>query len=237
MKEILPIILPFVGGIIAAIIGWCGSEFSRHKANKYNEVQTLNSSLSWMLELYHRVHFIKNTRVLVTEFLNWYNPMLKEVSLSETEIVEVNEAINKMINPIYSSMVSDDLKSICDKYENALSELSKHYPVAVYRLRGRADIKLILADINLYCEKIDKQQTILLGEYMDILAPLQDVIKTTITQNNIDALREEILELARDTFPKQRKEIINALNNMDQTDVYSDQWLDIIKQQIITILK
>lgn len=129
MKEILTMILPLVGGLAGSILGWCGSEWTRNKSNKYIKVQVLNNALSWMLDLYFQVNSVNNIRTFINDFLQWYNNCLAEKSMSKDDIHEVNKTIRQMVVPIFMSVVVEDVKKLSVNYEKAIGDLSAYYPV------------------------------------------------------------------------------------------------------------
>lgn len=90
--------------------------------------------------------------------------------------------------------------------------------------------------MNIYCRKLEEQQAIPLEEYVNMFDSLQEIVQTTITQTNISVLRNEIIELSKETNRKHRKEILTALNNIDQPDTQSAQYLELIQQQIMEII-
>ena len=234
LKEILAMILPLAGGFAGGVLGWCGSELTRHRSNKYAKVQVLNNALSWMLELYHQVNSVKNLRASTNDFIKWYSSCLAEKSMSKDDIQEVNKTLRQMLVPMFMSVVVEDLKNLSVNYEKAVGELSAYYPVIAYKLRGRSDIKQVIADMNIYCKKVEEQQSIPLEEYVNTFDSLQEIVQTTITQTNISGLRNEIIELSKETNCKHRKEILTTLDNIDQPDTQSVQYLELVKQQIMS---
>lgn len=233
MKEIISMLLPLLGGVV----GWCGSELTRKWSNRYLKVQVLNNALSWMLDLYFQVNAIKSLRGFINEFIKWYNALLAENSMTEHDMQAVNVEVKNKILPLVMSIVEEDVTSMGISYEKAVGELSMYYPVVAYRLRGRADIKMVIADIKIYCKKVEEQQNIQIGEYIDMFGALQDIVQTTITETNILALRNEIIELSKETNRKHRKEILKALNNIDQPGTLSVQYKELIKEQITAIFQ
>ena len=233
MKEIIAMLLPLLGGVL----GWCGSELSRKWSNRYVKVQVLNNALSWMLDLYFHVYTIKNIRETINDYIKWYNEFLLEKSMTENDIQIVNLEMRKMIVPLFMSTVGEDVSCVSKNYENAIGELAAYYPVTAYRLRGRADIKKIIADVNFYGKKVEQQQAIQICEYVDMFSALQDVVQTNITQTNILALRNEIIALAKETNRKRCKEILTTLNNIEQPDNQFVQYKELIKEQMAAILQ
>ena len=237
MKEIIAMIVPLVGGLIGTILGWCGSELSRKWSNRYVKVQVLNNALSWMLDLYFHVYTIKNIRETINDYIKWYTEFLLEKSMTENDIQVVNIEMRKMIVPLFMSTIGEDVSCMSKNYENAIGELAAYYPVAAYRLRGRADIKKVIADVNFYVKKVEEQQTIQIGEYVDMFSTLQDIAQTNITQANILALRNEIITLAKETNRKRRKEILTTLNNIEQPNNQSVQYNELLQEQMTVILQ
>lgn len=76
-----------------------------------------------------------------------------------------------------------------------------------------------------------------LGEYKEVITPLQTILQPTVINNNLSVLREEIVELSKSTSRKQRKEIMTTLNNIDALDDSSKQYFDVLKEQVSTALE
>ena len=141
-----------------------------------------------------------------------------------------------MKTPIISSVISGDIHSLQDDYETALKNLSCYYPVAAYRLRGRADIKRIVIDLDAFFKEIGEQLPVQISEYEGIASPLQSFLQPTVIQDHLSVLREEIVELAKSTSYGQRKEILQALNGMDEPNSTMDEYMDLLKKQVLIML-
>ena len=135
-----------------------------------------------------------------------------------------------------ANLATDETKKLSKDYELALEKLSCYYPVAAYRLRGRADVKHVLTDLDDYLKKIELQFPIEIGGYKDVITPLQTILQPMVINDNLSILREEMVELSKSTSCKQRKEIMTTLNNIDAPDAYSKQYFDVLKEQISAAL-
>lgn len=238
MKEILIIVIPIISTLVGVLLGWGCTELSRHFANSYLKKQTLNSTLSLLLELYFQVKRIANTYNQSQDLVKWYENLLSQCNLSQEEKEAIGEIIREKIVPMISNLATDETQKLSKDYEIALEKLSCYYPVAAYRLRGRADIKHILIDLDDYLTKIEMQFPIEIGEYKEVITPLQTILQPTVINDNLSVLREEIVELSKSTTRKLRKEIMTTLNNIDAPDTSSKQYFDVLKEQVsVTLAK
>lgn len=220
------------------LLGWGCTELSRHFANSYLKKQTLNSTLSLLLELYFQVKRIANTYNQSQDLVKWYENLLSQCNLSQEEKEAIGEIIREKIVPMISNLATDKTQKLSKDYEIALETLSCYYPVAAYRLRGRADIKHILIDLDDYLTKIEMQFPKEIGEYKEVITPLQTILQPTVINDNLSVLREEIVELSKSTTRKLRKEIMTTLNNIDAPDTSSKQYFDVLKEQVsVTLAK
>lgn len=238
MKEILIIVIPIISTLVGVLLGWGCTELSRHFANSYLKKQTLNSTLPLLLELYFQVKRIANTYNQSQDLVKWYENLLSQCNLSQEEKEAIGEIIREKIVPMISNLATDETQKLSKDYEIALEKLSCYYPVAAYRLRGRADIKHILIDLDDYLTKIEMQFPIEIGEYKEVITPLQTILQSTVINDNLSVLREEIVELSKSTTRKLRKEIMTTLNNIDAPDTSSKQYFDVLKEQVsVTLAK
>lgn len=238
MKEILIIVIPIISTLVGVLFGWGCTELSRHFANSYLKKQTLNSTLSLLLELYFQVKRIANTYNQSQDLVKWYENLLSQCNLSQEEKEAIGEIIREKIVPMISNLATDETQKLSKDYEIALEKLSCYYPVAAYRLRGRADIKHILIDLDDYLTKIEMQFPIEIGEYKEVITPLQTILQPAVINDNLSVLREEIVELSKSTTRKLRKEIMTTLNNIDAPDTSSKQYFDVLKEQVsVTLAK
>lgn len=238
MKEILIIVIPIISTLVGVLLGWGCTELSRHFANSYLKKQTLNSTLSLLLELYFQVKRIANAYNQSQDLVKWYENLLSQYNLSQEEKEAIGEIVREKIVPMISNLATDETQKLSKDYEIALEKLSCYYPVAAYRLRGRADIKHILIDFDDYLTKIEMQFPIEIGEYKEVITPLQTILQPTVINDNLSVLREEIVELSKSTSRKLRKEIMKTLNNIDAPDTSSKQYFDVLKEQVsVTLAK
>lgn len=237
MKEILIIVIPIISTLVGVLLGWGCTELSRHFANSYQKKQTLNSTLSLLLELYFQIKRIANAYNESLNFTKWYENLLSQYNISQEEKEVIGGIIREKVTPTISNLATDEIKKLSKDYELALEKLSCYYPVAAYRLRGRADIKHVLIDLDDYLKKVELQFPIEIGEYKEVITPLQTILQPTVINNNLSVLREEIVELSKSTSRKQRKEIMTTLNNIDAPDDSSKQYFDVLKEQVSTALE
>lgn len=235
--EILQQYSELICAIVGALTAWGLTELSRHFANSYQKKQTLNSTLSLLLELYFQIKRIANAYNESLNFTKWYENLLSQYNISQEEKEMIGGIIREKVTPMISSFITDETKKLNKDYEDALEKLSCYYPVAAYRLRGRADIKHVLIDMDDYLKKIELQFPIEIGEYKEVITPLQTILQPTVINDNLSVLREEIVELSKSTSCKQRTEIMTTLNNIDAPDDSSKQYFDVLKEQVSTALE
>ena len=223
--------------IMGAITAWGLTELTRHFANLYQKKQTLNSTLSLLLELYFQIKRIANAYDQSQDFLRWYENLLSQHKAT----VEVKEVISRiirgMVTPMISSLATEETQKLSADYENALEKLSCYYPVAAYRLRGRAEIKHILIDMDEYFKKMETLLSVQIGECKEIAVPLQMILQPAVISDNLSVLREEIVELSKSINRKQRDEMITTLNNIDAPDAFSEQYFGVLKKQVSAALE
>lgn len=236
MKEILQQYSELICAIIGAITAWGLTELSRHFANSYQKKQTLNSTLSLLLELYFQIKRIANAYNESQNFIKWYENLLSQYNFPHEVKEVIGGIIREKVTPMIANLATDEIEKLSKDYELALEKLSCYYPVAAYRLRGRADIKHVLIDLDDYLKKIELQFPIEIGEYKEVITPLQTILQPTVINDNLSVLREEIVELSKSTSRKQRKEIMTTLNNIDAPDDSSKQYFDVLKEQVSTAL-
>lgn len=237
LKEILQQYSELICAIVGALIAWGCTELSRHFTHSYHKKQTLNSTLSLLLELYFQIKRIANAYNQSQDLVKWYENLLSQYNLSQEEKEAIGEIVREKIVPMISNLATDETLKLSKDYEIALEKLSCYYPVAAYRLRGRADIKHVLIDLDDYLKKIELQFPIEIGEYKEVITPLQTILQPTVINDNLSVLREEIAVLSKSTSRKQRKEIMTTLSNIDAPDDSSKQYFDVLKEQVSTALE
>lgn len=237
LKEILLQYSGLIYAIAGAITAWGLAELSRHLVNSYQKKQTLNSALSLLLELYFQIKRISNAYDQSQGFLKWYEKLLTENSFPQEVKNMINKEVSRKITPILSSVAVEDVKKLSGDYEKALEKLSCYYPVAAYRLRGRADINHILIDLDSHLKKIESQLPVEIGEYREIAEPVQTMLQPAVISDNLSILRDEIVDLSKSTSRKQRKAILATLDKIDTPDVSSKQYFDMLKEQLPATLE
>lgn len=223
--------------VVGALVAWGCTELSRYFANSYQKQQTLNSTLSLLLELYFQIKRIQGIHSRVRDFTKWYIKLLEEKPISEEGREQLEIIMNQLITQMISDLASDDLLKLSSDYESAIEKLSCYYPVAAYRLRGRADIKSILLDIDTYYKKLKEQLPYETNEFDGLLISLQATMQPDIIQDNVVALREEIIVLATHIKWRQHKEMKTTLDNIDSSNNPTlDQYIDFVKHNLLEAL-
>ena len=232
INEILQHFSGLVYTICGALIGWGCTELSRHLANSYQKKQTLNTALSLLLELYFQTKRIQEMHAKMQEIFRWYMTLLEENPLYANEKEFVNSILNEMITPMITDFVSGDVEKLSSDYEDALKNLSSYYPVAAYRLRGRADIHRILVDMRACYRKIIDKVPFQISECDGLVDSMQTFIQPSLMQDNLSSLKEEIYALAKEANHKQRKEIKTTLKNIDTPNPEMEQYISLLKEKI-----
>lgn len=235
--EILQQYTELICVIVGALIAWGCSELSRHFANSYQKQQTLNSTLSLLLELYFQIKRIQDLHSYIQDLIKWYTKLLEEKTISEEVREQVNVVMNQLMTRMISDLASDDLLKLSSDYESAIEKLSCYYPVAAYRLRGRADIQRVLVDMDAYYKKLQEQLPYQTDEYDGLLTSVQAIIQPDIIKDNLIAMKEEITALASAVSWQQRKEIKTTLHNIDSSNnPLVDQYIDLLKNKLLDVL-
>lgn len=230
--EILQQYSEFICAVIGALIAWGCTELSRHFANSYQKRQTLNSTLSLLLELYFQIWRIYSIYVQMQECSKWYYDFLsKKECLTEVKD-EVTKLMRSKVTTFLSFLVSDEIRGLSVDYEKALGELARYYPVNVYRLRGRADIKYILTDIDVYFKKVEELFSISMSQFDGVLSSLTSELQPNMFQGNLDVLKDEILELSKHVNYHQRREIEQTLDHINALNENFEQHIELLKEQI-----
>lgn len=233
--KILEIVLPLIG----VLIGWGCTELSRLFTNSYQKKQTLNNTLSILLDLYFQIKRMQEVSVQIRIFVNWYMAFMKEHHVSDQTIIVIRDALNGMITTMISNLASQDVEKINAEYENALKQLSRFYPVSAFRLRGQNEIKYILVDIDAYYKEIEKMLNIDISDYKAMCVPpsLQTELQLTAMQTRLSLIKEQILEQSESTNCSQRKAIKQALDDMDAPNASYTLWIEKVKEQIVSVVE
>lgn len=236
MKEILIIIIPIISTLVGVILGWGCTELSRHLTYSYQKKQTLNGTLSLLLELYFQIKRIQEILIFVQDLKEWYITIIEEKPINAEEKEKLSHILNGIITPMISSIASNDLQKLSSDYEDALKKLSHYYPVSAYRLRGRADISRILFDMNALVRQIEIQLPIEIGKYEELIQPTQTILQPKLIEDNLSSLKEDILDLSKDTGCQQRKEITKSLDNIGIQNPLTEQYMNLLKEQVSAAL-
>lgn len=233
MKEIITEILTLVG----VTLGWGLSELTRFWINTEQKKQTLNTALSMLLDIYFHLKRIQEMHRNIHEFLDWYTSAIKGHTLRDDEVVEVQNLLTKSLVPTMLGIVSDDMNTISSKYEESMEKLSCYYPVAAYRLRGQANIEHILLDLNKYSTKIEEILSLQITNYLDMLVPAQEQLQPILFENQLSVLRKELLELAKETNCKHRKEIIGTVEYIEKSNAMDSAYLETLKRNVLDLIE
>ncbi len=230
--EILQQYSELICAIVGALTAWGLTELSRHFANSYKKKQILNSTLSLLLELYFQIRRIYGIYVKMQEYYEWYYKFLTEKECPNEVKDEVIKKLKSKESPLLSDLVSTEIMKLSVDYEKALGELACYYPVNAYRLRGRADIRYILTDIDTYLKKVESMFSISMSQFDDLLTTFASDIQPNMLQGNLDVLKDEIVELSKHVNYHQRKEIKQTLDNIDAPNENYERHIEFLKEQI-----
>lgn len=231
--KIIELLIPLIG----VLIGWGCGELSRRFADRYQQKQTINKTISLLLELYFQIRRISVAVQQAQAFVEWYLEQFNGNALSVKEKEKMRNVLSGLISPLITETASYDIKKIESDYDSILKELSCYYPVDAYRLRGRNEIKNILLNIDTYYDSLKDKLPISYDEYNLIATRIKPIVKSQAMQRQLSDIREEILSLSKEVSFRQRKEIAATLNNIDTDDNVYEKHFDEIKRTIITILK
>lgn len=232
INEILQQFSGLIYTIVGALIGWGCTELSRRMTNSYQKKQTLNSSLSLLLELYFQLKRISSIYLQLQEIYEWYIQLLTKNEYTKDVKNVVACLLKKMITPIISNLVSDELKTLCADYEKAMKDLARYYPVTAYKLHGRADMKYVLINVDDYLNEIENQFSLPISEYEDYFTSIIFIPHQDVLQNNLNVLKDEILILSKKNDRHQRKEILKVMDDMDMPNEAYKQRVEQLKTQL-----
>ena len=142
--------------VVCVIIGLLWNEVSRWFADRRKKRQTLNKTISLLLELYFQINRISITVQQSQSSIEELFAAIKGNELTEDEKQVVRTILSTTLFPLITETASNDINKITSDYDSILKELSCYYPVDAYRLRGRTDIKNTLSIIDTYYRKINE---------------------------------------------------------------------------------
>lgn len=230
--EILQQYSELICAIVGAITAWGLTELSRHFANSYQKKQILNSTLSLLLELYFQIRRISGIYVQMQKYCKWYYDFLSKKECPNEVKDEVTKLMRSKVTTFLAFLVSDEIRKLGVDYEKALGELASYYPVDVYRLRGRADIKYILTDMDAYFKKVEELFSISMSQFDGVVSSMTSELQPNMFQGNFDVLKDEILELSKHVDYHQRREIEQTLDNIDAPNEDYERHIEFLKEQI-----
>ena len=132
MKEILQQYSELLCAIVGAITAWGLAELGRLFANSYQKKQTLNSTLSLLLELYFQIKRIANAYNESQNFIKWYENLLLQYNFPHEVKEAIGGIIREKVTPMIANLATDETKKLSKDYELALEKLSCYYPIAAY---------------------------------------------------------------------------------------------------------
>lgn len=233
IMKVLELLIPLIG----VIIGWGCSELSKRFADKYQKKQTINKAISLLLELYFQIKRISAAVQQSQSFVDWYLAQFKNTAIGVDEKEKIREVLSSLINPLISELAFYDIKRIDSDYEAILKELSCYYPVDAYRLKGRNEIKNLLMDIDSYYESLKEKLPITYEEYSLVSSKIKPIVKNQAIKKQLIEIREEVVSLSNEVSSRQRKEVNDTLNNIDQDDKLYEEHFEEIRRTIIAILQ
>ncbi len=204
--------------VVCVIIGLLWNEVSRWFADRREKRQTLNKTISLLLELYFQINRISITVQQSQSTIEELFAAIKGNELTEDEKQVVRTILSKTLFPLVTETASNDINKITLDYDNMLKELSCYYPIDAYRLRGRTDIKNTLSIIDTYYRKINESFPINHIEYNEIVACIKPIIQSKAIQDQLSAIKDEIVELSQNLEYRQRRDIMKTLNNIIDKD-------------------
>lgn len=204
--------------VVCVIIGLLWSEVSRWFAGRREKRQTLNKTISLLLELYFQINRISITVQQSQSSIEELFAAIKGNELTEDEKQVVRTILSTTLFPLITETASNDINKITSDYNSILKELSCYYPVDAYRLRGRTDIKNTLSIIDTYYRKINESFPINYIEYNELVANIKPIIQSQAIHDQLSAIKDEIVELSKNLDYRQRSDIMKTLNNIIDKD-------------------
>lgn len=212
------IIVGAIISVVGVIIGLIWNEFSRWLADRRLKRQTVNKTISLLLELYFQIKRISITVQQSQSSIEELFVAIKGKELTEDEKQVVRTILSTALYPLVKETVSNDINKITSDYDSILKELSCYYPVDAYRLRGRTDIKNTLSIIDTYYRKINESFPINYVEYNEIVANIKPLIQSQAIQDQLLVINEEIETLSKYLDCRQCKDIKKTLNDIIDDD-------------------
>ena len=204
--------------VVCVIIGLLWNEISRWFANRREKRQTVNKTISLLLELYFQIKRMSITVQQSQSTIEELFVAIKGNELTENEKQVVRTILSTALFPLVTETASNDINKISSDYDSILKELSCYYPVDAYRLRGRTDIKNTLSIIDTYYRKINESFPINHIEYTEIVTCIKPIIHSRAIQDQLSAIKDERVELSKNLNYKQRKDIKKTINNILDDD-------------------
>lgn len=204
--------------VVCVIIGLLWNEVSRWFADRREKRQTLNKTISLLMELYFQINRISITVQQSQSSIEELFAAIKGNELTEDEKQVVRTILSTTLFPLITETASNDINKITSDYDSILKELSCYYPVDAYRLRGRTDLKNTLSIIDTYYRKINESFPINYIEYNELVANIKPIIQSQAIHDQLSAIKDEIVELSQNLDYRQRRDIMKTLNDIIDKD-------------------
>lgn len=84
---------------------------------------------------------------------------------------------------------------------------------------------------------MEEQLSLQITNYLDMIAPNQEQLYPVLFENHLTVLRKELLKLANETNRKHRKEVFEAIENIDKPNDLATPYLDSIKHNVLNLIE
>ena len=103
--KIIELLIPLIG----VLIGWGCGELSKRFADKYQQKQTINKTISLLLELYFQIKRIATAAQNSQAFVEWYIAQFKGNAISVNDKEKIREVLSSLVNPLITEVASYDI--------------------------------------------------------------------------------------------------------------------------------
>lgn len=184
-----------ITAILSVIVGWSLNEVGQWIKSRQEDIKIKKKILYNLLETNFILNQLDTSNIsqILSERLILRIPPEEQTEQLKNEIKQLHSTL---INDIIKDMVSQNLKSIETKYENAIENLATIDPMTAYRLNGKTKIMDVFDSVQLYYHQAQEQYPFEV-EQMDGAIKLT----TTFIDNNIikeaqHGLEAEIKQIA-----------------------------------------
>ena len=91
--KIIELLIPLIG----VLIGWGCGELSKRFADKYQQKQTINKTISLLLELYFQIKRIAAAAQNSQAFVEWYIAQFKGNAISVNDKEKIREVLSSLV--------------------------------------------------------------------------------------------------------------------------------------------